>query len=120
MSEESSITGLGDSSASNPSDSGSASTPTTSGLASEPSGSSVPVSNPSDTPSSTASDSSSSGDVVLYLARIDDSFRYGENDDEVIVGREGKQFSRQEADKILESAKNNEVPLMERGTGELI
>lgn len=78
------------------------------------------IDDPRNASSSSTGDSKSSEDVILYLSRPDDSFRYGEADDEVIVGREGKRFSRSEADDLLEKADHNEVPLLERGLGELI
>lgn len=83
-------------------------------------GAGLSTNDPRNTSSSDTSDSKGSEDVILYLARPDDSFRYGEVDDEVIVGREGKRFPRSEADNVLEKAKHNEVPLLERGLGELI
>lgn len=78
------------------------------------------VDDPRNAPSSDTTSSQDNGDVILYLPHPDNSFRYGQADDEVIVGREGKQFSRSEADKILQSAEDNSVQLLERGLGELI
>lgn len=78
------------------------------------------VDDPRNASSSDTTSSQDNGDVILYLPHPDNSFRYGQADDEVIVGREGKQFSRSEADKILQSAEDNSVQLLERGLGELI
>lgn len=78
------------------------------------------VDDPRNTSSSSSSSSESNKDVILYLPHPDNTFRYGQADEEVIVGREGKQFSRSEADRLLQLAEDNDVLLMERGLGELI
>ena len=53
--------------------------------------------------------------VKLSLVYPQDLFRYGPNDDDVITGRKGKVFDREEADKIKDLAGRSSVTLIEEG-----
>lgn len=89
------------------------------GAPSSDSGSSSGALSP-DSDSSAERSNDSAEDVILYMSSPDVSFRYGNEDEEVIVGLTGKRLSRNEADRIIELARHNSVPIRERGLGELV
>lgn len=54
------------------------------------------------------------GDVELYMAYPQDRFKFGEGEDDVLVGHKTKKFSRNEADRILGLARMSNVQVLER------
>lgn len=54
------------------------------------------------------------GDVELYMAYPNDRFKFGEGEDDVLVGHKTRKFSRSEADRILGLARMSNLQVLER------
>lgn len=62
-----------------------------------------------------STDEPSSDTVRLVMAYVDDTFHYGDGDDEVITGRKPKEFSKVEGERVLDLAIKSGAHVLAKG-----